>query len=201
MYVKVPRYALDIFRQNGGQMRMTEAVRAGISRHTLYSLLKRGFVKRLDRGLYRLTEMRPGPGPDFYTINARYPGGVICLTSALAFHGIIDQWPPRTSLALPRSARVPAADYPPTDIHRFSEKSYEAGIIVRELDGVELKVYDLEKTLADCFKFRNVLESGLALTALKIYQERHKPKPRKLRRYAKICRVERVMSPYMEALL
>lgn len=192
---------VSIFKENGGQLRMSEAVERGISRHTLYSLRDKGIIEALDRGIYRLVDLPQVSNPDLIAIALRYPNSVVCLISALSFHGITTQIPHEVSLAIPRDARSPSVDYPPLQVHQFTEDAYEAGIETHLIDGAAVKVYSPEKTLADCFKFRNKIGMDVVLEALKLYRSRMKFHHKKLLEYARICRVEKIMRPYLEATL
>ncbi len=191
--------AEDIFREHGGQLRMSEALKHGISRYRLYSLRDKGVIEQLSRGIYRLVELPPISNPDLVTVSLRFPSAVICLISALAHHNITTQIPHRVSLALPRRSRTPSLDYPPIQVHQFSEKAYKAGIEEHQLDGVPVKIYSPEKTLADCFKYRNKIGMDVTIEALKLYKARMDFNPTALLKYARICRVEKVMHPYLEA--
>ena len=191
----------EIFRSCGGQLRMSEAIKHGISRYMLYSLRDRGIIEQVSRGVYRLVELPPISNPDLVTVGLRFPKAVICLISALAFHDITTQVPHNVSVAVPRDSRLPSLDYPPILAHRFSEETYQSGIEEHRIDGVPVKVYNPEKTLADCFKFRNKIGMDVVLEALKLYKSRKKFNLGELLNYAKICRVEKVMRPYLEATL
>ena len=189
----------DIFRSCGGQLRMSEAIERGISRYMLYSLRDKGVIEQVSRGVYRLVELPPISNPDLVTVGLRYPNAVICLVSALAYHEITTQVPHSVSVAVPRESRQPSLDYPPITVHRFSELAYRAGIEEHQIDGVTVKIYSPEKTLADCFKFRNKIGMDVVLEALKLYKARKQFDLEALLKYAKICRVEKVMHPYLEA--
>ena len=188
-----------IFRKHGGQLRMSEAIAHGITRYMLYSLRDKGIIEQVSRGIYRLVELPPISNPDLVTVSLRFPNAVICLVSALAHHDITTQIPHDVSVAVPRDSRMPSLDYPPIQAHRFSNKAYKSGIEEHLIDGVPIKVYSPEKTLADCFKFRNKIGMDVVLEALKLYKTRKKFNLRELLKYAKICRVEKVMRPYLEA--
>lgn len=192
---------LDIFRRHGGQLRMSEALAAGMTRYMLYALRDRGIIELVSRGVYRLAELPPIGNPDLVTVALRVPDAVICLISALAFHGLTTQIPHQVSFALPRSSRIPAIDHPPTEPHRFADAAYRAGVENHLLDGVRVRIYCAEKTLADCFKFRNRIGMDVVLEALRVYRRRKEFNPRELLHYARICRVETVLKPYLEALL
>lgn len=98
-----------------------------------------------------------------------------------------------------RNARLPRQDYPPVRGYRFSGKRFTSGVQRHDIDGVELKVYDPEKTLADCFAFRGTLGMDVVLEALRLYRQRFRPDYDRLLEYGRICRVARVMRPYLEA--
>ena len=189
----------EIFRQHGGQLRMSEAIEHGITRYMLYSLRDRGVIEQVSRGIYRLVELPPISNPDLVTVSLRFPNAVICLVSALAYHDITTQIPHAVFVAVSRDSRIPSLDYPPIQAHRFSNDAYKAGIEEHLIDGVPVKIYSPEKTLADCFKFRNKIGMDVVLEALKLYKTRKKFNLGELLKYAKICRVEKVMRPYLEA--
>jgi len=191
----------EIFRSCGGQLRMSEAIERGITRYMLYSLRDKGVIEQVSRGVYRLVELPPISNPDLVTVSLRFPRAVICLISALAYHDITTQVPHNVSVAIPRDSRLPSLDYPQILAHKFSEQAYQSGIEEHQIDGVRVKVYSPEKTLADCFKFRNKIGMDVVLEAFKLYKSRKKFNLSELLKQAKICRVEKVMRPYLEAIL
>jgi predicted transcriptional regulator of viral defense system len=178
---------------------MSEAIERGITRYMLYSLRDKGVIEQVSRGVYRLAELPLISNPDLVTIGLRFPNAVICLVSALAYHDITTQVPHSVSVAVPRESRPPSLDYPPLLVHRFSDQAYRSGIEEHQIDGVSVKIYSPEKTLADCFKFRNKIGMDVVLEALKLYKARKKFNLGELLESAKICRVEKVMWPYLEA--
>jgi predicted transcriptional regulator of viral defense system len=193
--------SIEIFRKRGGQLRMSEAIAHGITRYMLYSLRDKGIIEQVSRGVYRLVELPPMSNPDLVTVSLRFPNAVICLISALSYHNITTQIPHAVSVAVARDSRVPSLDYPPIQAHRFSYEAYNSGIENREIDGVPVKIYNTEKTLADCFKFRNKIGMEVVLEALKLYRSRQQFNIYKLLTYAKICRVKNIMTPYLEATI
>jgi predicted transcriptional regulator of viral defense system len=190
---------IDIFKKSGGQLRMSDATKHGISRYMLYSLLDRGVIERISRGTYRLTDLPPVSNPDLTTVSLRYPNSVICLISALSFHQITTQIPHEISIAVSRNSRPPSLDYPPLHVHRFSDQAYHAGIEEHQIDGIPVKVYSPEKTLADSFKFRKQIGMDVVLEALKLYKVRMKFDHQKILEYARLCRVDKIIFPYLEA--
>ncbi|OQB45934.1 MAG: hypothetical protein BWY02_02386 [bacterium ADurb.Bin157] len=190
---------VEIFRKCGGQLRMSEAIKHGITRYMLYSLRNKGIIEQISRGVYRLVELPPVSNPDLITVALRYPNAIVCLLSALSFHEITTQIPHEVSIAIPRDSHKPSLEYPPLLVHRFTGPSYQAGIEEHQIDGVTVKVYSIEKTLADCFKFRNKIGMDVVLEALKLYKARKQFDHRKILEYAKICRVDKIVRPYLEA--
>lgn len=193
--------AISIFRKRGGLLRTRQALDAGIHARTLYALRDTGIIEPLARGLYRLTET-PAPGnPDLVTIAKMVDSGVICLLSALSYHNMTTQIPHQVHLALEPGAREPRMAYPPLRTYRFTGKAYSEGIETHTIDGIKVRIYSPEKTLADCFKFRNKIGLDICLEALKLYRERRKVNVKLLLHYASICRVQGIMRPYLEAII
>ena len=193
--------AEDLLRSESGAFRTGEAIKAGVHPRTLYTLRDQGVIERLGRGMYRFADMPSMGNPDLATVAMKIPKGVICLISALSWHEITTEIPHEIYLALPRGAEPPRLDYPPLRIFWFSGPAFEEGIEQHDVDGIPMKVYSPEKTLADCFKYRNKIGLDVALEALKFYRQRKRLKVDELMRYARVCRVEKVMRPYLEAIL
>ncbi len=192
--------AIEIFRSAGGQLRMIDAINHGITRYMLYSLRDQKIIESVSRGTYRLANLAPMSNPDFITVSLRFPRAVICLVSALAYHEITTQVPHKVSIAIPRSSRIPSLDFPPIAVSTFSKLEYEAGIVEHKIDGVTVKIYSPEKTIADCFKFRNKIGMDIVVEALKLYRSRKNFDSHSILKYAKICRVENVIRPYLEVM-
>jgi predicted transcriptional regulator of viral defense system len=146
-------------------------------------------------------DLPPIGNPDLITVSLRFPKAVVCLISALSYHGMTTQIPHEVSVAVPREARMPSLDYPPVHAYKFSTEAFESGIEKLQIDGVTVRIYSVEKTLADCFKYRNKLGMDVVLEALKLYRGQKKFNMDKLLKYARVCRVEKVMKPYLEASL
>ena len=193
------RQALECFREAGGVLRTSQAQKRGVHPRTLYQLLEDGRLERLSRGVYRLAELPPPADPDLVAVSARVPKAVVCLISALHIHGLTTEIPHEVSIALPPRTKRPEIDYPPIRVFWFSGKAYTEGVEEQVPDGVRL--YSAAKSVADCFKFRNKLGIDVAVEALRTGLEERLLRPAELLRYARICRVERVMKPYLEAIL
>jgi predicted transcriptional regulator of viral defense system len=182
-------------------MRTSEAIKLGIHPRTLYAMRDDGDLERLSRGLYRLAEMPPLGNPDLATVALRIPKGVICLISALDFHDLTTQIPHYIYLALLRGREAPRMEYPPLRLFWFSPQPFAEGIETHQMDSAPVRVYSAEKSLADCFKYRNKIGLDVALEAIQLYFDRKPVKVDELMHYAAVCRVRKVMQPYIEALL
>lgn len=191
--------AKDRIRALGGTVRTSEALAAGVHPRTLYALRDAGELLQLARGLYRLADLPPLTDPDLATVARRVSRGVICLISALAWHELTTQIPHAVHIALPRGTRYPEFDYPPLRIFIFSTESYGAGIETAHVEDVAVRIYNAEKTLADCFKFRTQIGLDVCTEALRIYRRRRDASLQKVLDYARICRVATVIRPYLEA--
>lgn len=190
-----------LFRAHGGQLRLTQALALGINRYQFYKLRDEGVIEPVSRGLYRLRELPPVRHPDLASVATRFPRAVLCLVSALDWHDMTTQIPRQIHLAVARNARLPRQTNPPVRGYRFSGKRFTSGVETHEIDGVDLKIYNPEKTLADSFAFRETLGMDVVLEALKLYPKRHRANYGQVMEYARICRVARVMKPYLEASL
>lgn len=193
--------AKALFMKHGGILRTSQAIEYGLHPRTLYQMRDTGVLETLSRGLYRLSDLPPVSDPDHVTVALKVPNGVFCLISALAYHDLTTQIPHEIYIALPRGAEPPRLKYPPIRQFWFTGKAFTEGIETFEQDGASLRIYSPEKTLADCFKYRNKIGMGTVLEALKFYRQRSKVEIDQLLHFARICRVEKVMRPYLEALL
>lgn len=192
--------AIQLFAAHPDGLRTQEAIRLGTHPRTIYALRDRGVLEALARGLYRLASLPPLTEPDLVTVARRVPRGVICLVSALAFHGLTTQVPHAVHLALERGSESPRLSYPPLRVFRFTGAAFHEGIEEPTVDGTLLRIYSKEKTIADCFKFRNKLGLDLSIEALREWQRQRPTGPDELLRYARIDRVERIVRPYLQAI-
>jgi len=193
--------AVNLFESNGGILRTDQAIKLGIHPRTLYALRDEARLERMERGLYRLANAEPLGNPDFVTVALKVPRGVICLVSALAFHQMTTQVPHAVYLAIAANDQAPSLRHPPLRLFWYSRAVHESGIIETKIDGTKVRIYSAEKTLADCFKFRNKVGIDVAIEALNLYRQRGRMKLDQIEHYAKLCRVQRVMRPYLEAIL
>jgi len=194
--------AREVFTEHGGMLRTSKALRLGIHPRTLYALRDAGEIEQVGRGLYRLSTAPALSSPDLVPIAIRIPRAVVCLISALAHHGLTTQIPHVIDLALPSHAKVPKVDGVPLRVFWYPEPSFRAGVEVVAIDEVSVRIYSAEKTIADCFKYRNKIGLDVAIEALRTYRERTpKPNRAKLTKFAEVNRVQKIMRPYLEAIL
>jgi predicted transcriptional regulator of viral defense system len=199
----VAKYAAfkKIFEKHNGLLRVSEAVRLGVPEHIVYEMSEKGELIKEARGLYRLADSDPPGNPDLVQVSLLVPKGVICLISALYFYEITTQIPHSVYVALPQNAARPRLKVPPLEVFWVTNSLHSVGVDVHVLDGVKVKIYDLEKTIADCFKFRKRIGEEVALEALKEYVNQPTMDVHKLLEYAKINRVEKRIAPYLKSLL
>ena len=192
--------AVQVFKDYDGIMRTSEVLNKGVHRRTLYHMRDTGMLRQLDRGVYQLADREPAGNPDLVLVAKKIPGARICLISALAIHEMTDEIPHKVHIALAHSAWEPKMEYPPLKVYRFSEETLKAGVQKHSIDGMEVKVYLPAKTIADCFKFRNQIGLDVAIEALKRGLSEKKATYKDIIAYARLCKVNRVMQPYLEAL-
>lgn len=198
---EIMHQTIELFHERGGILRAGEALALGSHPRTLYALRDAGVLEQLGRGLYRLAELPPLADPDLVTVALKVPRGVICLVSALAFHELTMQVPHFVDLALMRGSESPRLEHPPLRLFWFSGAAWSEGIETHEIDGVQVQVYSPAKSVADAFKLRSRVGVDVAIEALRAYCASSAYSVNELLHYARICRVERVMRPYLEALL
>lgn len=190
---------LQLVRKNGW-LRASDLADAGVPRVVLTRMAASGQLERAARGLYRLPDSGSSEHEGLVTVASKVPQAVVCLLSALQFHGLTTQLPWQVWIAMPRGSHVPRLEYPPIKMVQFTGEAYTQDIETHERDGVTLHVYGVAKTVADCFKHRNKIGIDVALEALKDARGQGRASFDDLWRCAKMCRVSNVMRPYMEAV-
>lgn len=184
-----------------GALSAREAARLGIHSQELSRLVAEGRLERIARGQYRCPD-QPVTEHHALAIAARaVPHAVVCLLSALSFHGIGTQLPGDVWVAIDRRARRPQLAYPRLRVVRFGGLALTAGVEEHRVEGTRVKVYGVAKTLADLFKYRNKVGLDVALEALREAWRERRFTMDELDHYARICRVQRVIGPYLEALV
>lgn len=183
-----------------GAARSRELEAAGIARAQLSRLVAAGELVRPARGLYALPGHLPSADDGLLQIARRAPDARLCLLTALRLHGMTTQAPFEVWVAIGNKDRAPRIDWPPLRVVRFSGEALDAGVTTIKTGGVKVRVTNVAKTVADCFKFRHIVGLDAALEALREALRTRRCRRDELWRYAKICRVTRVIRPYLEAL-
>jgi predicted transcriptional regulator of viral defense system len=189
------------FKKHGGVLRFSDILKAGFHPDSLVAIEKAGKVEKIARGLYRIVNYKPGSHPDLVVASLQAQKGVICLISALSFHEATSEIPKCVDMAIPQGAHANRIKYPPVKFYRFAPKAWKAGLEEHEIEGYQIKIYNLAKTIVDCFKFRNRIGVNIAREALKIGIEERGVEPKEIMKYAKICRVSSIIMPILEAMV
>jgi len=190
---------LDLVSRKG-LLRASDLAAIDAPRVVLTRLTAAGVLDKVGRGLYRLPDHPGSELEGLAAVAAKVPQAVFCLLTALQFHELTTQLPRQIWIAMPRGSHAPRFDYPPIKMVQFTGEAYTAGIETVKRDGIELRMYDVAKTVADCFKHRNKIGLDVALEALKDARAHSKASVDDIWRYAKICRVANVIRPYLESV-
>ena len=190
---------LDLSREMG-VIRAKEAEARGIHPEYLKRLAQQGMLIRSARGIYTFADTEITASHTLVEAVKRVPHGVVCLLSALSFHELTTQAPFEVWLAIPPKTRTPKEDRLPLRIVRMSGQALESGIEEHEIEGVRVPLYSSAKTVVDCFKFRNKIGLDVALEALREGLRSKCCTVDEIWQYGKICRMQNVMRPYLEAL-
>jgi predicted transcriptional regulator of viral defense system len=183
-----------------GLARPRDLEASGVSRAQLSRLVNERVVIRQARGIYVAAHHAPTEAHTLAQVAKRVPDGVFCLLTALRFHNLTTQAAAEVWIALPEKARRPRLDYPRLRVARFSGPALSEGVEVHRVEGVTIRVYSAAKTVADCFKYRNKVGVDVAVEALRDFSRTYRGGADDLARFARICRVSRVMQPYLDAI-
>ena len=192
---------LQAFLHRTGTARSHELVAAGFSRSRLSRLVASGELERVGRGLYALAGAPASEHDALLTVAKRAPKVVFCLLTALRIHDLTTQAPSDVWIAIGNKAHPPRMSYPTLRTMRYAEASLAAGVETRRVEGTVLRVTNVAKTVADCFKFRSKIGLDVALEALRDARREKRASADDLWRYARINRVANVMRPYLESVL
>ena len=187
--------------QRKGAVRSRELVDAGVARVQLSRLVAAGELIRLARGVYTAPgAVLPGSEEGVLVVAERIPEARLCLLTALRLHGLTTQAPFEVWIAIGNKDRPPRLDWPPLRVVRFSGEALTAGLETRTMGSKQVRVTNVAKTVADCFKFRNLVGLDVAIEALRDALRARATSVDELWKYARICRVSKIMRPYLEAL-
>jgi predicted transcriptional regulator of viral defense system len=178
-----------------------DARKSRIHSQELSRAVDAGLIDRIARGQYQRAGMAVTENHALAVAAQAVPRGVICLLSALSFHGIGTQLPFEVWIAVERGSRTPSLRYPPLRVARFSGPAFDEGIETHRIEGRPVRIYSIAKTVADLFKYRSKIGLDVAMEALREIWRDRLATIDEIDHYARICRVERVMRPYLEAVI
>jgi predicted transcriptional regulator of viral defense system len=192
--------ALEAFREKGGTLRTRDLIARGVHTDALYALRDSGRVVELGRGFYRVADAGEAEHPDLAVVAACAPNAAVCLISALSYHGVTTQIPSSVHLAVPRGSYHGIKLSIPVTVYRFDPKTFHEGLETHSMGDLPVKIYSAARSVVDCFKFRNKLGLDVVLEALRLARQRNRVQSRELLHYARLLRVEKPMSPYLQVI-
>jgi predicted transcriptional regulator of viral defense system len=184
-----------------GILRPRDLAPLDIPRRHLTRLTEQGVLLRSGRGLYVLAKADVSENHSLAEACKRVSGGIVCLLSALRFHGLTTQNPWEVWMAVTPASRKPKVDHPPLRVVRFSGKAFAEGVEHHRIEGVEVRIYCAAKTVADCFKYRNKIGVDVAVQALRDAWQKRLVTAEQISHFAQVCRVTNVMRPFLDSLL
>lgn len=192
--------ALDLLKARG-MLRLKDFIAAGIGPETLARLVREQAVVRPARGLYQLPDTDVDAAHSLAEAAVRVPKGVVCLVSALQYHGLTLQMPSVVWMAIDRAAWRPKIDHPPVRFVRFSGSALTEGVERHRIENIDVPITDPARTIVDCFRYRTKIGLDVAMEGLREGLRRRRCTPDQLWRYARKARVWSVMRPYVEAMV
>lgn len=199
--IKNLNFVIKEFYKNNGYLTSKQMVELGIKSWHVQKLIGNGIIERVKRGIYRLCNFDFDMEQEEICVMKMVPKGIFCLMSALALHGLTTYIPNEYQLAIDRRYKVRIPDYPPVKVFYFNEDNYRLGIEKKVINGQVIKVYNMEKTLCDCIRYRNKLDKNIISEAFKEYLRRSDRDLNLLMRYSQQCKVDKIIKIYMEVLI
>jgi predicted transcriptional regulator of viral defense system len=190
-----------VFKKYKGFARTKDILATGIHRRDIKRVRDAGQIIRVKRGLYRLANIPLISNQGFVDLARAVPEGVICLLSALSYYELTTFNPSVTSMAICRGSRRPKIEYPPVEFYHFSNEQFEAGISKIKIKGHEIHIYNPEKTICDCFRYRNKIGLDIAREGLSEYLKRRDRNLERLFEYAEICRIKPLLKTWLNAMI
>ncbi len=191
---------IHFFEQNNNILRFSDIIRNGFHRDQINDLLGADEIEKIAHGLYRIKGYDPDNHINIVYASFQSSMGVICLISALAFHEITDIIPARVNIAIPRGMTARKIRYPAVRFFHYSKETWESGVEEFTESGHKFKVYNVAKTIADCFKFRNKIGISVARTAMKTALQEKKTTVNEIMEYSRICRVDKIVRQTLEVM-
>lgn len=190
-----------VFKHGTGYARTKDIMEAGIHNIYLNDLLENGQIEKIKRGLYRWVGMNESGQQGMLDVSRAIPGGVICLLSALSYYNLTIVKPMEVSIAISNKRKVIVPEYPPVKLYYFNTAIFEAGKIEQHIGTHSFFIYDKEKTLCDCIKYRNQIGMDVIKEALHEYLRNSSRNLEVLIKYSEICKVKPIMKNYLEVMI
>ena len=197
---RTQRELAEALLRDRGILRLVELREAGVTAATMSRMVRAGEVIRLSRGIYQLPDAELDPNHSLAQAAKQVPKGIVCLVSALAFHGLTDQLPPKVWIAIGSKQWAPQRDRIPIRVVRFTDRLLGEGYETHVIEGVPVKVFEVAKTVADCFRHRGKVGLPVAIEGLHQALRQRKATPAEISQQAEKGGVSTVMRPYLEAL-
>ncbi|WP_029922407.1 type IV toxin-antitoxin system AbiEi family antitoxin domain-containing protein [Nevskia soli] len=191
--------AVSMLHQRG-MVRLSEFMSDGITAATISRLERQGSIVRLSRGLYQLPDAPLDAHHALAEASKLVPRGVVCLVSALAFHDLTDQVPPKIWMAIGAKDWKPRVTYPPLHFSRFPDQQLKSGVEIHHIEGTPVRIFGVAKTLADVFRYRRTVGTNLAIEGLRAAIKQRKASPSEIAAQAAAAGVWKAMQPYLETL-
>ncbi len=192
---------IQIFKTHKGYGRTKDILAKGIHPRDIKSILDKGIVIKVKNGLYRLVDTPVISNQSFVDLARAVPEGVICLLSALSYYELTTFNPSINSMAIHRKSWRPKIKYPPVEFYYFSTEQFKAGIDEIKIGNYKVRIYCPEKTICDCFRYRNKLGLDIAKEGLSEYLKRKDRNLEELLKYAEICRVKPLLETWINAMI
>lgn len=191
---------VKIFEQHNGYANYKDILKAGFNYRYINETLENGVITKVKNGIYKL-EGTFISNQGLVEVTRAIPEGVICLTSALDYYELTTFIPSTVSVAIYYKSWRPKIDYPPVDFYYFSKKLFELGVIEVAIEKHKIRIYDIEKTICDIFRYRNKLGIDTVKEALSEYLKRRDRNLEKLLSYADICRIKSIVETWLQAMV
>jgi len=198
---KIDDKIYKVFKSGNGYARTKDITDAGVYNVYLDKLLKDGKIEKIKRGLYRWVGMNETSYQGIADVSKAIPGGVVCLLSALSFYNLTTAKPMEVSIAVSKNRKVVKPDYPPTKLYYFMEDIFKSGVEGQRIGNVSVLMYDKEKTICDCIKYKNQLGMDIIKEALQEYLKNTNRNLELLMKYSEICKVKPILKNYLEVML
>jgi len=192
---------IKIFKIHNGYARSKDILAEGIHPRDIKNILDKGLIIKVKNGLYKLTDIPVISNQSFIDLARAVPEGVICLLSALSYHELTTFNPSIISMAIYRKSWRPKIEYPPVEFYYFSTKQFKTGIDEIKIKAHKVRIYCPEKTICDCFRYRNKLGLDTAKEGLSEYLKQKDRNLEKIVEYAEICRVKPLLQTWLNAMI